>query len=352
MSAPTLPAGHEEYEALAVAWALAALEPADQDRFEEHRAEGCPTCAETVGATLDVAAELALAIPAGEPPPDLRRRVLAATAEHPRPRLQPPPVRPRQADDGRFPGLGSRDGHGAAGPDHRPGPDDAGELGGPSGPAAWADGHGVARPDRRPGPDGVSGLRGPAGPAGPHGSADPGRSANAGGPGSHPATRDAARSGPGRHRAHRRRRLTAVLAAAALALVSGAAAWQVATRDAPSGPAATASADRVAALSARVGDRTVATVVLRNGNADVVTDVLPATTGRGTNYVLWGVPADGAGSPTALGTFEVTGDGLHAYRVRLVRPAGDYPVLAVSEEPAGRLPAAPTAVLARGALSR
>ena len=41
MSAPTRPVGHEEHEEyaeLAVGWAMAALEPAEQHRFERHRA--------------------------------------------------------------------------------------------------------------------------------------------------------------------------------------------------------------------------------------------------------------------------------------------------------------------------
>jgi len=202
VSAPTLPAGHDEYEALAVAWAIAALEPADRDRFGEHRA-GCGRCADAVADALDVAVELAYCVPDSEPPAELKGRLLAAAAL-----------------------------------------------------------------DR---------------PAKPGGALPP--------------------------------------------------------------------ADRVAALSARAGDRTVATVVLRGGTADVVTDVLAPNAGRGTSYVLWGVPAGGAGAPTALGSFEVTG-GLHSYPVRLVRAPGGYPVLAISEEDAGSLPATPNPVIARGALSR
>ena len=96
MSAPTLPAGHDEYEALAVAWAIAALEPADSDRFEEHRA-GCERCAKTVARALEVAVELAHAVPDETPPATLRRRVLAAAAMNRPARFLPPPAAPRSA---------------------------------------------------------------------------------------------------------------------------------------------------------------------------------------------------------------------------------------------------------------
>ncbi len=161
------------------------------------------------------------------------------------------------------------------------------------------------------------------------------------------------RTRPGRHRAPDPRRLATALAAAAIALLSVVTTWQVAgSRDTPTPAPAAAPADRVAALRAGVGDRTVATVVLRGDRAEVVTDVLAPNAGRDSSYVLWGVPA-GGGAPAALGSFEVvTGDGLRSYPVRLVRAPAGYPVLAVSEEPAGSLPAEPGSVIASGALSR
>ncbi len=155
---------------------------------------------------------------------------------------------------------------------------------------------------------------------------------------------DGRRSGPAvRRRAGRWR---ALLAAAALVAVSAGATWQV-TRPAGPAPAAPVAADRTATLTAR--DGTVATVVVRAGGADVVTDELPPSPGRATDYVLWGVPA-GDAAPQRLGSFQVTAAGLRSYPVRLVRPAAGYPVLAISEEPAGSTPTLPTRVLARGAL--
>ena len=112
---------------------------------------------------------------------------------------------------------------------------------------------------------------------------------------------------------------------------------------------ATAVADRVAALSA--GSGTVATVVAHRHGADVVTDALPANTGRGTAYYIWGVPARDAGTPQVVGTFVVTATGLHSYPVRLIQPLDTFPVLAVSEERAGSMPAAPSTVLGKGSLT-
>jgi hypothetical protein len=271
VSAPTLPVGHEEYAALAVGWALGALEPADQDRFEEHRAS-CRECEEEVAAALRVAVELAYGVPHLEPPARLRGRLLTAAVEEPPTRRRRPAVRP--------PGPGSPD----------------------------------ADPHRRGG-------------------------ATRGGPGP--------RWHPRWDRWHRR---LGMLAAAALVAVSAVTTWQ-ATRPQQDRPAPVA-AEQVAMLSAPAGGGTVATVVVGRGHADVVTDALPPNAGRGTSYLLWGVPAGDAAAPRVVGSFQVTAPGLHSYPVRLVRPADRYQVLAISEERAGSTPTEPGAIIARGALGR
>ena len=84
MSAPAPPREHDEYEALAVAWVIDALEPADQELFEAHHG-GCEDCGLTVLAALEVATELAYGVPDIEPPPLLRHRLLAAAAAPPVP---------------------------------------------------------------------------------------------------------------------------------------------------------------------------------------------------------------------------------------------------------------------------
>lgn len=145
-----------------------------------------------------------------------------------------------------------------------------------------------------------------------------------------------------------RRRALSVLVVAALVGLSAVTTWQV-TRPAP---AAVVAADRVAALVTQAGERTLATVVVRAGRADVVTDGLAPNAGRNTEYVVWGVPAGESGRPRVVGTFVVTAEGLQSYPVRLTQPLDGYPVLAVSEEAAGSTPTAPNRVLARGALGR
>jgi hypothetical protein len=130
------------------------------------------------------------------------------------------------------------------------------------------------------------------------------------------------------------------LAAAVLVVGSAVTTWEI-TRPAP-------AADQIAALSS--GGGTIATVVAHQEGADVVTDALPPNTGRGTAYYVWGVPAGGAGTPQVVGTFVVTTGGLHSYPVRLTRSLDGYPVLAISEEPAGSTPTTPSSILGKGTL--
>ena len=393
MSAPVLPKGHEEFAALAVAWAIDALEPADQERFEAHQA-GCDDCERTVRDALEVAVELAYGVPDIAPPPSLRLRVLsAAIPESPAPGGSSESLRHPAGWNADRPADGAdrrtdrtdRPSDGADRPsDGLDRPTD--RVHRPSHPLNRPTDR-VVRPSRpldRPGDgtpaDDGSGDDDPAAGYGRHAAAPRGRTADAGddggtqfgagdtradvdrgpvaGPGGRPVGtggghlidrggRHGPRAGtvPGARRS--RRRLVSVFAAAALVGLSAVTTWQV-TRPAPVS-APIASADRVAALTSTDGNRALATVVVRDGRVDVVTDGLPTTTGT-TAYYVWGVPAGDAGVPQVLGTFEVTQDGLHSYPVQLTRAIGDYPVLAVSQEPAGSTPTTPGDVLARGAL--
>jgi len=259
VSTRTLSTHHDEYEALAVAWAVRALEPADQAMFEAHRG-GCERCLRAADAALQTAAALAYGVSDVAPPARLRERVLAEAVPH------------------------GRNVQSVANPNR-------------------ADGPPAARPGR-------GGLR--------PGGAGPGRLA--------PAMR-------------RPRRLAYALAAAVLVVGSAVTSWEVIRAPA---------ADRIAALSA--GNGTLATVVAHQHDADVVTDMLPPNTGRGTAYYVWGMPAEDGGAPQVVGTFEVTTTGLHSYPLRLTRPLDGYPVLAISEERAGSTPAAPSNVLGKGGL--
>ena len=78
MSGPARDA-HEEFDELAVGWALHALEPEDEAAFAGHLA-GCGRCAQTVAETSEVMAALAAALPSAEPSPSLRDRLRAEVA--------------------------------------------------------------------------------------------------------------------------------------------------------------------------------------------------------------------------------------------------------------------------------
>jgi hypothetical protein len=74
---------HGEWDALAVGWALSALDPADEERFAEHLA-GCARCTATVRESLYTVADLAYALPDEAPPPALKSRLMAVVAAEPR----------------------------------------------------------------------------------------------------------------------------------------------------------------------------------------------------------------------------------------------------------------------------
>ena len=85
---------HGEWDALAVAWALSALDPEDEERFAEHLPE-CTRCTATVRESLYTVADLAYALPDEAPPPSLKARLMAAVAAEPRtPGAAPEPEAP------------------------------------------------------------------------------------------------------------------------------------------------------------------------------------------------------------------------------------------------------------------
>jgi hypothetical protein len=87
MSAP-LPASPDGHAELAVAWVLHGLEPDEDAVFAAHLGD-CPGCLRIVAETEDVATLLGSAVPAVDPPPSLRERILAAAAEEQAPDASP-----------------------------------------------------------------------------------------------------------------------------------------------------------------------------------------------------------------------------------------------------------------------
>lgn len=85
---------HGGWDALAVAWALSALDPEDEERFAEHLPE-CTRCTATVRESLYTVADLAYALPDEAPPPSSKARLMAAVAAEPRtPGAAPEPEAP------------------------------------------------------------------------------------------------------------------------------------------------------------------------------------------------------------------------------------------------------------------
>jgi hypothetical protein len=71
--------GHEEFEALAVGWALHSLEPDDAAAFVAHRVT-CPDCTRIVEETRQVMAGMAGVVAEAEPSEELGTRLRAAVA--------------------------------------------------------------------------------------------------------------------------------------------------------------------------------------------------------------------------------------------------------------------------------
>ncbi|HYT10796.1 MAG TPA: hypothetical protein VEL73_09070, partial [Mycobacteriales bacterium] len=100
MTAPTDPrqdyGDHGEWDALAVGWALSALEQDDEASFAVHL-PGCERCTQTVRESLRTVGDLAYAVPDEAPPSSLKTRIMAAVALEPRRAL--PPAGPAEPDD-------------------------------------------------------------------------------------------------------------------------------------------------------------------------------------------------------------------------------------------------------------
>jgi hypothetical protein len=281
------PADHEEYDALAVGWALHALEPEDETAFARHLPE-CPRCARTVADTEEVMSSLAAGLPPAEPSEDLRHRLRAAVERteqvHPAPPV--PTAMPQDVV-----------------PRGEPRPDG-------NGPAAGTPVTGdPATPSR------FSSLR-------ERGWVLAAAAATAGvvGLGIWNVSLSTARE--------RAEQVAAEQGTLVEELLR---------------PGAEVVAQLVGAEEAPV-----ATVVERDGNVEVVAQALPVNDELTETYVLWGL-RDGSTAPEAVGAFDVVRSRPDLEHVGSVEAgSGGYDAYAVSIEPGRQPPAAPSEVLARG----
>ena len=279
---------HETFDELAVGWALHALEPEDEERFAAHLPT-CPRCRQTVRETSDVMGALAGDPPLVDPPERLRERLHAAVEET---EQQPRPAR----GDERTP---------------------------PVPPAV---------PDR---PAPVYRFEPPA--SGAHRAPFP---VDAGDP-----------------RSSWRRVLPNALVAAAVAAILALGTWNVVLSSAreEAQAAVAEQAELVDALLTpgratiaplTADGATVATVVAREGQVQVVTQGLRPNDVQDQTYVVWGT---GAGGAAALGTFDVTSP-QPAVRTVVSGPSGldAYTGYAVSLEPGRSAPPEPSDIVAQG----
>lgn len=156
-----------------------------------------------------------------------------------------------------------------------------------------------------------------------------------------------------------RRAVPAVLAAAAVLVIAGLGIWNIVLSEALTRAEVTAAEQaevmdqvlrpgraEIAPLS-RENGAPVATVVVREGEIQVVTHGLAPNDASDTTYVVWGLGDDD--TPVALGTFDVTSSQMDLRTVGSSRTGlDDFTAYGISLEPGREAPPAPTDIVARG----
>jgi hypothetical protein len=331
---------HGEWDALAVGWALSALDPADEERFADHL-PGCARCTATVRESLYTVADLAYALPDEAPPAALTSRLMAAVAAEPRGPSAPPPADP-VAPEGVAGGTGADGGQWPLGQPHPGSPGyGADRFAQPSRPAE----------DTAEEPDGT-GVDEPA-------VADPGEAGDRTEP---PAGADVVP--PASRRRLARRIGVGIAAAAVVALVAGLLVSNVrlrgdqdelrqlvAQRDATIQQLTANGPARVAALTAdgQPSPTRKATLVVRGDQVEIIIETLGATTGDQT-YWLWTLRCD-TPQPTDLKPihgFTVTQSEFSVRDIGSDPGAATAPCFAISSELGMATPKAPRQVVAVG----
>ncbi|MGY2081993.1 anti-sigma factor domain-containing protein [Modestobacter sp. SYSU DS0657] len=303
---------HRGWDELAVGWALHALEPEDENRFDAHL-PGCGRCARTVAGTGQVMGALAADLSDAGSSDAGSSTAEPSTAE-------PSTAEPSDALRDRLRAaveVTEQVRHPAPAPARQPAP----PAGRPGAPAA--------RAGDRPGGDGLElELEAPR---------------RGGEPDLRPAWR---------------RVLPTALAAAAVAAVLALGAWNVVLaedRDAARAEA-TQRAEVLdellvpgrAAIVPLTGEdgRQIATVVVREGQVQVLTTGLAPNDRTDSTYVAWGVAE---GSAVAIGEFDVVSPQMELRTVGSAATGLDeYGEYAISVEPGRQVPSEPTEIVANG----
>jgi len=276
------------YQEWAVAWALHALEPDEEQEFRGHLPQ-CASCRAVVEEADEVLASLGAAVEQVDPPPSLRASLMSAVAQTPQGRQTAAPGPSKSGDE----------------------PADE-----PTGPP-------VGRRRDHPVATRPSATRSP---------------------------RDPRRPRRTRRLVAAAMALLGVIAIGGLATRT-AQLQQQRDAEVAQAQTLSRLLDQIAQPGARYAllaqdDDAVAAVLVDDGRREVFTLGLPVNQADRDTYVLWGLPA--SGDPRALGTFDVPAADPG---IRTVGPAGgdeEFGQYAISIEPGRVAPPAPSTVVAVG----